>query len=157
MDATPDPHVIADGLLPTPFTAAEIRAALRGGAVIRIRTSLPDGRVEDRVNRFREGDGEGATLDRWSIDSPSEVSSSRVTWRELQAHAAFPADRTVARTETLAEHPLGRVRCLRYNVTDSDGGAIFGFSLAHPGMPVQYESTDADGTTRTTVQEITTV
>lgn len=151
---TPDPHVIADGLLPTPFTAGEIRAALRGGAIIRIRTEFPDSRTEDRINRFREGDDEGATLDRWSTESPAEVSSSRVTWRELQAHAAFPAEQTVVRADTLDDHPLGRVECLRYDVTDSDGGAVFWFALAHPGMPVRYESTDTTGTTRTTVQEI---
>ena len=36
MTENPDPHVVADGLLPTPFTAAEIRDALRGGAACRL-------------------------------------------------------------------------------------------------------------------------
>jgi len=32
---------------------------------------------------------------------------------------------------------------------------MFWFALAHPGMPVLYETTDATGSTRTTVREIT--
>ena len=154
MDENPDPHIVAEGLLPTPFTANEIRAALRHGAVIRILDEAADGTSLERINRFSEGDDDGATLTSHALASPGAAVSKRVTWRDLQAHAAFPADRTVVATETI-EHPLGRLACLRYDVGDDDGSAVFWFALAHPGMPVQYEATDAAGRTRTIVQEIT--
>lgn len=153
MKEIPDPHLVADDLLPTPFTADEIREALRDGARYRIRTDNPDGTVEERINRFREGDDEGATLDRWTTENPAEVSSRRVTWHELQSHAAFPADRTTVGTEAI-EHPLGQLDCLRYDVRDVGGGAVFWFALAHPGMPVRYETKNATGTTRVIVREI---
>lgn len=148
-----DPHIVAEGLLPTPFTADELRDALRGGAVIRIRDEAGDGTTRERINRFSDGDEVGATLTSHPADDPDAGQSKRVAWRELQAHAAFPIAQTAVRTEII-EHPLGRIECLRYDVSDEDGGAVFWFALAYPGMPVRYEATDADGTTRTTVLSI---
>lgn len=155
MTENPDPHVVAEGLLPTPFTAAEIRDALRAGAVIRVRIEEPDGTTTERINRFSAGDDDGALLESHPADAPEAAKGARVTWRELQAHAAFPADRTTVATEVI-EHPLGRLECRRYDVADEDGGSVFWFALAHPGMPVRYETTDATGTTRTTVLAILT-
>lgn len=154
MDESPDPHVVAEDLLPTPFTADEIREALRGGVAYRIRTEAPDGTVTERISRYSAGDDGGALLENHPVGAPEAAAGGRVTWRELQAHAAFPADRTVASTETI-DHPLGRLECLRYDVHGDDGDSVFWFALAHPGMPVRYASTDAAGTTRTTVLEIT--
>ncbi|WP_435748817.1 hypothetical protein [Microbacterium sp. PMB16] len=116
MDAT-DPHVLGPGLLP----------------------------LGEHVNRFRETDAEGATLDRWDADDPKAVVSSRVTWAELQGHAAFDAATTSVSTVSLTT-PLGDLTCRKY---DTDDG-VFWFSITHPGMPVQYES---DGM-RTTVLSI---
>ena len=162
--AEPDPHVLGPGLLPTPFTADEIHAAARGGKTIRMLVEEPDGASHIRVNRFRDADDEGATLERW-ISGPTgivqgEITSSRVTWRELQAHAAFPADLTTLSSETL-ELPIGRVECLRYEVRESSDAApeTFWFAVNHPGMPVRYESrvdagmqrTGSSGMQRTTV------
>lgn len=137
-----DPHVLGPGLLPTPFTAAEIREATGRGKTISIRVDLPDGTTGMRFNRFSEADADGATLERWSLDDRSDLTADRVTWRELQQHAAFDAETTSVSTESLTI-PLGAVECLRY---DTEAG-VFWFSTAHPGMPVQYES---DGI-RTTV------
>ncbi|MBS1907539.1 MAG: hypothetical protein JST33_13430 [Actinobacteria bacterium] len=114
---------------------------------------MPDGTVTERISRYSAGDDEGALLESHPAGSPETASGDRVTWRELQAHAAFPADRTTVGTETIA-HPLGRLECLRYDVRGDDGGTVFWFALAHPGMPVRFETTDAEGTTRTIVQEI---
>ncbi|MBW8764304.1 MAG: hypothetical protein JF592_17290 [Microbacterium sp.] len=137
-----DPHILGPGLLPTPFTAAEIRDATGRGKTIRIRIDLPDGTASSRYNRFSETDAEGATLERWSNDDRSDLSANRVTWLELQQHAAFDAETTSVSSETLSI-PLGEVECLRYDTEDG----TFWFSVAHPGMPVQYES----GGVRTTV------
>lgn len=137
-----DPHILGPGLLPTPFTAAEIRDATGHGKTISIRIDLPDGTVSSRYNRFSETDAEGATLERWSNDDRSDLSGNRVTWLELQQHAAFDAETTSVSSETLSI-PLDELECLRYDTEDG----TFWFSVAHPGMPVQYES----GGVRTTV------
>lgn len=139
-----DPHILGPGLLPTPFTADEIRDATGAGKTIEILVES-GGTASARYNRFRETDAEGATLDRWTADAPDEVSSNRVTWAELQGHAAFDADTTSVSTESLSL-ALGEVDCLRYDTADG----TFWFSLAHPGMPVRYES----GGERSTVVRI---
>lgn len=140
-----DPHILGPGLLPTPFTADEIRDATGRGKTISIRIDLPDGSVAMRTNRFSETDAEGATLERWSTDAGTDLSANRVTWLELQQHAAFDAETTTLTNERIAI-PLGELECLRYDTADG----TFWFSPAHPGMPVQYES---DGV-RTTVVAI---
>ena len=137
-----DPHLLGPGLLPTPFTAAEIRDATGTGTVIRLLLEGPDGPMAEHVNRFHDTDDEGATLDRWAAEDPKAVVSNRVTWAELQGHAAFDAGTTSVSTVSLST-PLGALTCRRY---DTDDG-IFWFSIDHPGMPVQYES----GGLRTTV------
>jgi hypothetical protein len=141
----PDPHVLGPGLLPTPFTADEIRAGARGGKTIRMLVEEPDGTTYLRVNRFRDADDEGATLERWTSGPTGivqgEITSSRVTWLELQGHAAFPADLTTLSSETL-QLPIGRVDCLRYEVRESSDAEpeTFWFAIDHPGMPVRYET-----------------
>ncbi|MDQ4215074.1 hypothetical protein [Microbacterium capsulatum] len=152
MDANADPHVIAADLLPTPFSAAEIRDELRGGALFRIRVEAADGSVTERINRLIDGDDEGITTESWTADA--EPTRRRSTWRELQEHAAFPAALARRSIEVL-EHPLGRAELIRYDVADPDGDEVFWFSPAHPGMPVRYEISTADGVMRTTVVEIT--
>lgn len=140
-----DPHLLGPGLLPTPFTAAEIRDATGTGTVIRLLLEGPDGPMAEHVNRFHDTDDEGATLDRWASEDPKAVVSNRVTWAELQGHAAFDAGTTSVSTVSLST-PLGALTCRRYDTEDG----IFWFSIDHPGMPVQYES---DGL-RTTVLSI---
>ena len=141
----PDPYLLGPGLLPTPFTAAEIRDAIGSGKLIRLLLEGPDGPLGEHVNRFRDTDDEGATLDRWAAADPKAVVSDRVTWTELQGHAAFDAGTTSVSTVALSS-PLGQLTCRRY---DTDDG-VFWFAIDHPGMPVQYES---DGM-RTTVLSI---
>lgn len=154
-DAEGDPHILGPGLLPTPFTAAEIRVASEG-KVIRLLVEDPDGSRFERVNRFCDRDAEGATLEQWRVDADGAVEGpiarARVTWRELQEHAAFSAATTTRSTETL-ELPIGRVDCLRYAVrkTADPEASTFWFSLGHPGMPVRYEVATDTGIQRTTV------
>jgi hypothetical protein len=156
-----DPHVLGPGLLPTPFTAAEIRAASGSGKTIRILVELPDGERFERIHRFSDCDDEGATLERWrvAVDGgvDGEVSSRRVTWFELQQHAAFPADRTSRSNETL-ELPIGRVECVRYDTRDDAWAdapvATFWFAHDYPGMPVRYEEATPAGVERTIVVAI---
>lgn len=132
---TSDPHILGPGLLPTPFTADEIREATGAGKRIRLLLEGPDGPLGEHINHFTETDAEGATLDRWAADDPKAVVSRRVTWVELQGHAAFDAATTSVSTVSVST-PLGELTCRRY---DTDDG-VFWFSIAHPGMPVLHES-----------------
>ncbi|MFB9308213.1 hypothetical protein BJY17_002321 [Agromyces hippuratus] len=156
-DDAVDPHVLGPGLLPTPFTADEIRAASGAGKLIRILVEQPDGERFERINRFSDCDDEGATLERWLVAADGgvegEVSSGRVTWRELQGHAAFPDDRTTVTEETI-ELQIGRVECVRYDTRDEVPDAAvesFWFARSFPGMPVRFESPTPGGVVRTTV------
>ncbi|KRC61407.1 hypothetical protein ASE14_11050 [Agromyces sp. Root81] len=60
-----DPHVLGPGLLPTPFTADEIRAASGSGKLIRILVEQPDGETFERINHLIDCDDEGATVEHW--------------------------------------------------------------------------------------------
>lgn len=163
MDAArADPHRLAPGLLPTPFTAEEIRAASGSGKTIRLRVEEPDGSSFERVNRFVDCDADGATLEQWRLDADGTVdgepSRSRVSWRELQAHAAFPEATTTVRDEEL-ELPFGRARCRRYELAASGDAApaVFWFALELPGMPARYEVPVPGGVLRTTVLSVDVV
>ncbi|MCD5345625.1 hypothetical protein PX701_00020 [Agromyces sp. H3Y2-19a] len=155
-----DPHVLGPGLLPTPFTADEIRAASGVGKLIRLLVELPGGERFERVNRFSGCDPEGATLEQWRLDAAGDVdgavTNERVTWLELQEHAAFPADHTERTTEVI-ESPLGTLECLRYATRHGDAGSsvsVFWFAPGYPGMPVRYEVPTPSGVVRTTVVSV---
>ncbi|MFK4729736.1 hypothetical protein ROT00_08635 [Agromyces mediolanus] len=154
-----DPRRLGPGLLPTPFTAAEIRAASGTGKTIRLLVEEPAGTSFERINRFVDCDAEGATLEQWRVAADGsidgELDRGRVSWRELQEHAAFPEATTTVREETL-ELPFGPADCRRYEVRrDADSpAAVFWFALALPGMPARYELPVPGGVLRTTVLEV---
>lgn len=161
MASMTDPHLLGPGLLPTPFTADEIRTGCPDGRTIRLFVEPAEGEPFERVNRFVEADETGATLERWWVGPDGlvdgEVERERTSWLDLQRHAAFPADRTTSSRETL-DLPVGTVECVRFDVRPEasvvDGAAVatFWFSLAHPGMPVRYEQpADSGGIDRTTM------
>lgn len=140
---------------PTPFTADEIRAGCPDGRTITLLVEPAGGEPFRRVNRYRDADHDGVTIDRWTLgpdgERVGEVAATRSTWLELQAHASFPADVTTVTRETV-ELPLGEVEALRYRVGTGADAATFWFAPAHPGMPVRYESPSAaGGVDRTTV------
>ncbi|WP_076262386.1 hypothetical protein [Intrasporangium flavum] len=141
---------------PTPFTAGEIRAGCPDGRTITLLVEPAGGEPFRRVNRYRDGDADGVTVDRWTLGpdgAPAgEVEATRSTWLELQAHASFPEEVTTVTRETVTL-PLGEVETLRYRVGTGADAATFWFAPAHPGMPVRYESPSATGgVDRTTVE-----
>ncbi|MDQ0893888.1 hypothetical protein QFZ26_001443 [Agromyces ramosus] len=151
-----DPHVLGPGLLPTPFTADEIRAGCPDGRLIRLLVEPGQGEPFERVNRFAEGDESGAVIEHWRVGADGgvegEIERERSTWLELQEHAAFPSDRTTRSRETL-ELPIGRVDCLRYDTRLGPGAespvATFWFALGHAGMPVRFDVPTPDGVVST--------
>ncbi|MEN2741776.1 hypothetical protein ABCS02_28660 [Microbacterium sp. X-17] len=147
----PDPYVLAPGLAPTPFTAAEIRAGCPEGRVSVVRH--PDRLV---AIRFAEGDDEGAWIEDTPLDEEGrpagEVERERSTWLELQEHAAFPAEHTtIDRVELLG--PLAQRRCLRYRVRRGDATLVFWFAVDLPGMPIRVDRCEG-GVTLTTLEVV---
>ena len=140
---------------PTPFTAEEIRAGCPDGRTITLLVEPAGGAPFRRVNRYRDGDAEGVTVERWTLgpdgERVGEVEATRSTWLELQAHASFPSAVTTVTRESVTL-PFGVVEALRYRVGTGAEAATFWFAMAHPGMPVRYESPSAaGGLDRTTV------
>jgi hypothetical protein len=139
-----DPHVLGDGLLPTPFSADEIRDGCPAGRTIRLLVEPASGASYERINRFVDCDADGATIESWVVGAdgePVDHSSARSAWLDLQRHASFPVA-TTRRTEELVDLPLGRVECLVYT---GDSGARFVFAKDHAGMPARYELPDDGG------------
>ncbi|KQR53342.1 hypothetical protein ASF88_00090 [Leifsonia sp. Leaf336] len=148
---TADAHILAPGLAPTPFTAAEIRAGCPVGRVSIVRT--PDGLGSIR---FASDDEEGAWIEETALDERGEaagpVERERSTWLELQEHAAFPAESTsIDRAEL--NGPLGTLPCLRYTVRRGEAVLVFWFAVDLPGMPIRVERTEG-GETRTTLEVV---
>lgn len=144
---TDDPRQPEPGLLPTPFTADEIRAGCPEGHTVRLRVTEPDGTSYRRLSRYTGCDEAGATIESWRVDEHGlpvgDVHSERSTWRELQEHASFPADRTTVEPGTL-DLATGSHWCWVYTVGGT-AGPRFWFADAFPGMPVRFEIPTADG------------
>jgi hypothetical protein len=96
-----------------------------------------------RSTRFVDCDEQGAAQERTLFSADGKplgpVETYTTSWAELQAHASFPADRTVIGQESI-ETPMGPLDCLRYTVTDGEQVDTFWFATAKPGMPVRYTS-----------------
>ena len=75
------------------------------------------GNLADLVRRAAAGRGDHPALLHLPPGAQEPV---RVTWAELQGHAAFEAARTTRRPETI-ETPLGVLECLHYQRTEADG------------------------------------
>jgi hypothetical protein len=152
-DQTGDPHVLAPGHAPTPFTAEEIRAATSVGKSIRRLVDDAGGPPYHLVSRYLECDDAGATMERvrLSLDGAplGEPQVGRVTWLDLQTHASFPADATTIESEVI-DTAIGELDCLRYTVRDGSTEEVFWFAKDLPGMPVQ-QLTRTDGKVVTTV------
>ena len=147
MEDARDPHVLAPGTAPTPFTADEIQAACTVGKTIRRRVDAMGEAPYLLVSRYVERDEAGATLERsrLTLDGAplGEPMVARVEWLDLQEHASFPADATTIEPERIAT-AIGALDCLRYTVRDGATEEIFWFATDLPGMPVQ-QATRTDG------------
>ena len=128
-DDTRDPHVLEPGQAPTPFTADEIRQGCPAGRTIRLRVEAVGQTPFHRVSRFVECDEAGATMERarLSLDGVplGEPEVDRVTWRDLQAHASFPANDTTIESsgsrQRSASWTACDIRCAKAPPTRSYG------------------------------------
>jgi hypothetical protein len=142
MSLPPDSNRLQADHLPTPVSAADIRAGCPLGRTIRVRSDTPGGEPAFRRIRFVEVDAEGAVQELQAIDADGvalgEPTRHRSTWLELQGHASQPADATVI-DEAELDLPSGTEACWRYTVARDGEQATFWFAKRRPGMPVQVE------------------
>ncbi|MEZ5175525.1 MAG: hypothetical protein R2823_04895 [Acidimicrobiia bacterium] len=133
---------------PTPFSADEIRDGCPRGREVTVRVETADEDPYLRRICFVAVDAIGATqtLSQFTLDGDpiGETKTVYATWKDLQAHASFPRDRTTIDRETI-ETPMGSLECLRYTVDEDGRLRVFWFAVAIPGMPVRFTVTE-DGT-----------
>lgn len=145
-DGDLDPHVLAPGRAPTPFTAVEIRAGCPEGRTVRLLVEVDGVPVAYRTSRFVDVDADGATLESERLtltgESAGPPEATRVTWLDLQGHASFPVEVVTIEPDSI-ETPLGRLDCLRYTARDGAKVDTFWFATAIPGMPVMYTTEEA--------------
>jgi len=127
--------------LPTPFSAADIRAGCPVGRTIRLQ-SEEGGKLTFHRTRFVEVDADAAVMEFQTTDAEGkpigEPTLGRSRWFDLQRHASQPTPVTVIDEVDLAM-PFGTEACWRYTVGTRDEVATFWFAKHRPGMPVQVE------------------
>ena len=143
--AAPDggspPPTGADGTLPRPYTAEQIRAAHPNGTLLRLRLVQP-GREMVQLMRFDNADDEGVDVVSW-VETPAGQavgarSTQRSSWVELRDHAAFAAAKT-RRRRSRCDVPAGAFDCWLYTVaseSDDEPVSHFHFADGQPGPPV---------------------
>jgi len=130
-------------MLPTPFTAAQIRDAWQPGLIIRFENTGADQATSIAVwTVVSRSETEGTTLfSTFQADgtTPMEAAAeSTSTWEELQNHADFPAAHATRQAIPL-DTAMGVMPGIRYVVEDPGEpgmSQVFEFAEAFPGPPV---------------------
>lgn len=142
MSLPPEANRLRPDHLPTPFSAADIRAGCPVGRTIRLRGEAPGSAPTFSRIRFVEADADGAVQEHQPVDAAGrpigEPTLRRSTWLELQRHASQPTSATVIDEVDLAS-PLGVEECWRYTVSDGDHQVAFWFAKGRAGLPVLVE------------------
>jgi len=149
-DATPvvpPPAALGDEMLPTPFTAEQIRAEWVEGFRLTMRRWAPAG---ERLERWRvvAADAEGVEIENAVVDADGTVVGEPVTqrssWTELRDHASFPAA-GATRSRVTRSTALGELEGWLYTVPGPESGMTseFFFADSLPGAPVQMAAWQA--------------
>ena len=142
MSQPPDINRVRPDHLPTPFSAADIRAGCPVGRTIRLRSEAPGAELTYLQIRFVEVDADGAVQEFQSTDREGipigEPNVRRSSWIDLQHHASQPASATVL-DEVDLELRFGIEACWRYTVGVDDASFAYWFAKDRAGMPVQVE------------------
>ena len=143
MSLPPDANRIQPDHLPTPFSAADIRAGCPFGRTIQLQSEAPGGELTFRQIRFVDVDADGAVQEFQSTDREGrpigEPTRHRSSWLDLQRHASQPASATVI-DEVDLELPFGTEACWRYTVSSHDGSATFWFAKGRAGSLFRWRS-----------------
>ena len=144
----------AGPMLPTPYTAEQIRSNYPPGTLHVYLHEQPDQPPVLSKTVFVEDDGERATFEMSRIlpdgTSLGEAETATERWTELRDHAAFDAGVTTRR-EASCTVRSGSYDCWLYEKTEeARGGPIlhrFWFAKSKPGPPVLYEQVRGDEVT----------
>jgi len=144
LDLPPDEHQLEPDRLPTPFSAAQIRASSAPGRAYKFRMEPPDAAPYFDRWEFIGGDHEQADRTRWSEELDGTVRDEpevvRSTWLDFQSHASYPRDRTTISVESVTT-PAGGFDCWVYAVANDDGSVTrAAFAKGLPGPPVLLET-----------------
>jgi hypothetical protein len=129
-----------DGMLPTPFTAEQIRAEwVEGFRLIMRRWAL----TGERLERWRvvAADAEGVAIEHATVDAVGAVvgepATRRSTWAELRDHASF-STAVATRSRVTRSTALGKLAGWLYSVAGPEGGMTteMFFADSLPGAPV---------------------
>ena len=137
--ATPPPQQPVE-MLPTPFTAEQIRDEWIPGLTLVMHTRTPDGETWERWT-VAAADAEGAEIEFVEIDAEGTPIDAprqgRSSWIALRNHASYPAA-AATREQTTRDTALGQLEGWLYQVRDGAGGeteAFFANDL--PGAPLE--------------------
>jgi hypothetical protein len=138
-----------DGMLPRPYTAAEIQAANPPGTTRVYLISEAGEPTVLQTGRFLPDDEGLARFENLVTDLEGrpvkERSEARATWEDLQAHANFPSADTTLRPAscTVAAGVVHGILYERTEPPEAPGGAPvvhrFWFDEDQPGPPALYE------------------
>lgn len=135
-----DPRILDPGHAPTPFTAEEIRIGCPAGRQVTVVHIAPDESSECWTTTFAKTDHETTLLINQQVGEDGQLlggaSELVATWDELQAHASFPAVNTTI-SEVELETPIGKNRCLLYEVSEGPTTKKLWFAESLPGLPIK--------------------
>jgi hypothetical protein len=140
-DATPPPVSGDHEMLPTPFTAGQIRSEWVTGFRLTMRRWTPTGETLERW-RVVAADAEGVEIENATIDADGNVVGEAVirrsAWTELRDHASFSAT-SATRSRATRATPLGELEGWLYAVAGPEAGMTseYFFADSLPGAPVQ--------------------
>lgn len=135
-----DARRLEPGHAPTPYTAAQIRAACPEGRVVTYLVEQSGYPRVRQIMRFTRGDADGTDYEISKLGPDAKPmgtpSVKHATWKELQRHASYPAAATKVTEETV-EVPGGKFACWLYTVTSDNAVRKFWFAKDLPGPPVK--------------------
>ncbi len=135
-------------MLPTPFTAEQIRDEWAPGLTLVMHTRTPGGETWERWTVVA-ADADGADIEFAQIDAEGKAAgeprTGRSSWLELRSHANYPTSATT-REEVTRDTALGELDGWLYKVRDGAGGEteVF-FANSLPGAPLEMRVTKDGG------------
>ena len=133
----------APAMLPTPYTAEQIREAWQPGFSVEMRTAEAGAETRSRMTVL------SATPEAGVVRSESFAASEKASeppneftarWSELRDHALFEAAKA-KRERAECRSQLGAMPGWRYSVAQPNGETLtMCFADATPGPPVEYET-----------------
>lgn len=130
-------------MLPTPYSAEQIREAWRPGFRVEMRTIESGAETRSRMTVIA-ATAEAGTIRAEQLGASGEVSEPprefTTKWSELRDHASFEAAKAT-RERAECHSQLGAMLGWRYSTTSENGDALsMCFADATPGPPVEHET-----------------